>query len=57
MNKVPKKPLPSLLAVIGYPFTIAFSIFSFFQIGFNLEDFKRNFANRRLVTDTLFNPK
>ena len=55
--KLPKKPLPSLLTVVGYPFTIAFSIFSFFQVGFNLEDFKRNLANRRLVTDTLFNPK
>ena len=46
-----------MLTVVGYPFTIAFSIFSFFQVGFNLEDFKRNLANRRLVTDTLFNPK
>ena len=57
MIKVPKKPLPSLLTVIGYPFAIALSIFSFFQVGFNLEDFKRNLANRKLVTDTLFNPK
>ena len=46
-----------MLTVVGYPFTIALSIFSFFQVGFNLEDFKRNLANRRLVTDTLFNPK
>lgn len=55
--KVPKKPLPSLLTVVGFPFAIALSVFSFFQVGFNLEDFKKNLANRRLVTDTLFNPK
>jgi phosphonate transport system permease protein len=55
--KVPKKPPPSLLTVLGYPFAIIFSIFAFFQIGFNLEDFKKNLSNRRLVTDTLFNPK
>ena len=40
MIKVPKKPLPSLLTVIGYPFAIALTIFSFFQVGFNIEDFK-----------------
>ena len=57
MIKVPKKPLPSLLTVIGYPFAIALTIFSFFQVGFNIEDFKRNWENRKLVTDTLFNPK
>ena len=57
MIKVPKKPLPSLLTIIGYPFAIALTIFSFFQVGFNLEDFKRNWENRKLVTDTLFNPK
>ena len=33
-----------------------FSIYSFFQIGFNLEDFKRNLANRKIVTDPLFDP-
>ena len=55
--KVPKKPLPSLLTVLGYPFAIFFSIYSFLQIGFNLEDFKRNLENRRIVTDPLFNPK
>ena len=55
--KVPKKPLPYLLTVVGFPFAIALSVFSFFQVGFNLEDFKKNLANRRLVTDTLFNPK
>ena len=54
MIKVPKKPLPSLLTVIGYPFAIALTIFSFFQVGFNIEDFKRNWENRKLVTDTLF---
>ena len=37
--KVPKKPLPSLLTIIGYPFTFALSVYSFFQVGFNLEDF------------------
>ncbi len=57
MIKVPKKPLPSLLTVIGYPFAIALTIFSFFQVGFNIEDFKKNWENRKLVTDTLFNPK
>lgn len=57
MIKVPKKPLPSLLTVIGYPFAIALTVFSFFQVGFNIEDFKRNWENRKLVTDTLFNPK
>ena len=57
MIKAPKKPLPSLLTVIGYPFAIALTIFSFFQVGFNIEDFKRNWENRKLVTDTLFNPK
>jgi len=55
--KVPKKPLPSLLTIFGYPFAVFFSIYSFLQIGFNLEDFKRNLANRRIVTDPLFNPK
>ncbi|NCX30872.1 MAG: hypothetical protein EBX27_06465, partial [Proteobacteria bacterium] len=55
--KVPKKPLPSLLSLVGYPVAILFSVFSFFQIGFNLEDFKRNLANRSIVTDPLFNPK
>ena len=56
MNK-PKKPLPSLLSIIGYPFTIIFTIYSFLQIGFNLEDFKTNLQNRKIVTDPLFNPK
>lgn len=56
MNK-PKKPLPSLLTIIGYPFTIIFTIYSFLQIGFNLEDFKTNLQNRKIVTDPLFNPK
>ena len=34
-----------------------FSVFAFYQIGFNLEDFQKNLSNRRLITDTLFNPK
>ena len=55
--KVPKKPLPSLLSILGYPFTLMFSVFAFYQIGFNLEDFQKNLSNRRLITDTLFNPK
>ena len=55
--KVPRKPLPSLLTVVGYPFALFFSIFSFFQVGFNIDDFKRNWENRKLVTDTLFDPK
>jgi phosphonate transport system permease protein len=29
----------------------------FFQVGFNLTDFKENLENRYLVTDPLFNPK
>ena len=46
-----------MLTVVGYPFALFFSIFSFFQVGFNIEDFKRNWENRKLVTDTLFDPK
>ena len=46
-----------MLTVVGYPFALFFSIFSFFQVGFNIDDFKRNWANRKLVTDTLFDPK
>jgi phosphonate transport system permease protein len=57
MINIPKKPKPSLLSVLGYPFAFLFSIYSFFQIGFNLEDFRRNLQNRRLVTDPLFDPK
>ena len=57
MIKVPRKPLPSLLTVVGYPFALFFSIFSFFQVGFNIDDFKRNWENIKLVTDTLFDPK
>ena len=57
MNNLPKKPLPSALSVIGIPFSILFSFYSFLQIGFNLEDFKTNLQNRFIVTDPLFNPK
>ena len=46
-----------MLTVVGYPFALFFSIFSFFQVGFNIDDFKRNWENRKLVTDTLFDPK
>ena len=46
-----------MLTVVGYPFALFFSIFSFFQVGFNIDDFKRNCENRKLVTDTLFDPK
>ena len=57
MINVPKKPKPSLLTMLGFPFAIGFSIYSFFQIGFNLEDFRRNLQNRKIVTEPLFNPK
>ena len=57
MINVPKKPKPSLLTILGFPFAISFSIYSFFQIGFNLEDFRRNLQNRKIVTEPLFNPK
>ena len=57
MIDLPKKPLPSVLTIVGIPFAILFSIYSFFQIGFNLEDFRTNLQNRYIVTDPLFNPK
>ena len=58
MIDLPKKPLPSVtnncrLSIRYCPFLF----YSFFQIGFNLEDFRRNWENRYIVTDTLFNPK
>ena len=57
MIDLPKKPLPSILTVIGIPFAFLFSLYSFLQIGFNLEDFRTNLQNRYIVTDPLFNPK
>ena len=52
-SKLPKKPPPSKLAMFGYPFALLFSIYSFFQIGFNLEDFKRNLANSKKIKQNL----
>ena len=46
-----------MLSVVGYPFAFIFTIFSFFQVGFNIDDFRRNWENRKLVTDRLFDPK
>ncbi len=57
MIDLPKKPLPSILTVIGLPFAFLFSLYSFLQIGFNLEDFRKNLQNRYIVTDPLFDPK
>ena len=57
IKDIPKKPLPTLLSTIGIPFAVVFSIYSFLQIGFNLEDFRKNLQNRYIVTDPLFNPK
>ena len=57
IKNIPKKPLPTLLSTIGIPFAVVFSVYSFLQIGFNLEDFRKNLQNRYIVTDPLFNPK
>lgn len=57
MINIPQKPSVSYLVAIGIPFAFIFSIFSFSRIGFNLQDFKDNLANRAIVTEPLFNPK
>ena len=57
MTNIPKKPPPSYLVTIGIPFAILFTLFSFQRVGFNLQDFAENLANRTIVTDPLFNPK
>ena len=57
MINIPKKPAPTYLVTLGIPAAILFTIFSFRRIGFNLQDFRENLANRAIVTDPLFNPK
>ena len=57
MINLPKKPPPSYLVTIGIPFAMLFTVFSFQRVGFNLQDFRENLANRAIVTDPLFNPK
>ena len=57
MINIPKKPAPTYLVTLGIPLAILFTIFSFRRIGFNLQDFRENLANRAIVTDPLFNPK
>ena len=57
MINIPKKPPPSYLVTIGIPFAMLFTVFSFQRVGFNLQDFRENLANRAIVTDPLFNPK
>ena len=57
MINLPKKPPPSYLVTIGIPFALLFTVFSFQRVGFNLQDFRENLANRAIVTDPLFNPK
>ncbi len=55
--KIPQKPPLSKMSLFGYPVAVFFTVISFIQIGFNLEDFKRNLSNRKLVTEPLFNPQ
>ena len=49
MINIPKKPPPSYLVTIGIPFSILFTVFSFQRVGFNLQDFRENLANRAIV--------
>ena len=53
MINIPKKPPPSYLVTIGIPFAMLFTVFSFQRVGFNLQDFRENLANRAIVTDPL----